>query len=93
MKKVTKYLLKRISDLEMELCSTKKRNSILEGERSSWVNRIHEQDEEILDLENQLFQKSEALSALQKQIRELTTPKKFGDLECFKDLKTDDDIF
>ena len=93
MKKVTKYLLKRISDLETELCSTNRKWSILEGERNSWVKRIHEQDEEILDLENQVFQKDESISALQKQVKELTPPKKFGDLEAFRGLKKDDDIF
>jgi len=73
MKKLIKYLLTEIENLKSEM--TSKTNSIINLEY------------EVSSLEDVLARKNARISELEAQVTEFTPPKKFGDLEAFRELK------
>ena len=73
MKKLINYLLTEIENLKSEM--TSKTNSIINLEY------------EVSSLEDVLAHKNARISQLEAQVTELTPPKKFGDLEAFRELK------
>lgn len=84
MSKVTKYLLKRISQLEEELFSVKNRNAILEDE-------IIGLESENKNLQWSVEEGDSLISKLENKIEKLSPKPKpestFGHLDAFKELK------
>jgi hypothetical protein len=91
MSKVTKYLLKRISDLETELFSVKNRNAILKDEVIGLEDEVKSLNMSLEDMEDSLFSKQRLIINLEHQVEELSPKPKpestFGHLNAFKDLK------
>ena len=90
MSKVTKYLLKRIADLEAELFSVKNQNAILEDEIIGLESENKNLNWSVEEGEKIIFSKERLISTLQQKVEELSPkpePKTFGDLDAFKSLK------
>ena len=87
MSKVTKYLLKRIAELEVELFSTKNTNVILESEVIELESQVKNLEESLQDRECSLFSNKATISKLQNKVKELTPEPTFGDLPAFSEFK------
>ena len=73
MKKLINYFLKEIENLKSKV--------------DEKIHTIINLEYEVSYLEDVLAHKNAKISELEAQVTELTPPKKFGDLEAFKELK------